>query len=336
MRRTTTIADVVRLTGLSRATVDRVINERGKVKAATREKVAAAVAELRYSQNRLSSLVSGEVKKVLILLPQGKNPLFAELQREMETAAEQAPSAQYAFDTYDPYKAETLVERLATVGDDVNALILSGVDDPDVAEKIERLESRGVRVVMVLSGMSGTRAGTFVGQNNFQAGRLAGRLMAQMLCHKAGSVGILIGTLALRHLLDRRSGFEQFLSQYAPELHPVNMRPYGSDAGGFRGALEKLIADNADLKGIYLCGSGQPEIYDAVREIGPDLKFIAHEITSCSRKALADGTLDFLVASDMGELGQEAVAAAIADKSAAPKRVRTLIYMAENLPSLHD
>ena len=156
--------------------------------------------------------------------------------------------------------------------------------------------------------------------------------MAQFLGRQEGSVATLIGHLNFRHLLDRRSGFEQLLAVSNPDITVVHGKPYGSSATGFSDVLARLIADNPDLLGIYLSGSGQPEIYDAVRDIAPHLKFIGHEVTSCSRAALADGTMDCVVASDLDEIGCLAVQTATAEVAVKPPPSRVLVHVLENLP----
>ena len=65
-----TIQDVVKLSGVSVATVSRVIHNSPNVLPATREKVLAAIRELDYHPNRLAQQFRTQrTKCVLVLLP---------------------------------------------------------------------------------------------------------------------------------------------------------------------------------------------------------------------------------------------------------------------------
>ncbi|WAH55445.1 LacI family DNA-binding transcriptional regulator [Pseudomonas silvicola] len=83
-----TIHEIARLTGVSIATVSRVINGTGRVGAATREKVQACIAEHSFSLNRhASSLRSARSHLLLALVPDLGNPFYAEVIRGINAAA---------------------------------------------------------------------------------------------------------------------------------------------------------------------------------------------------------------------------------------------------------
>ena len=160
----------------------------------------------------------------------------------------------------------------------------------------------------------------------------AGRLMSLLRGRQNGTIAILIGHLQFRHLLDRRSGFEQFIHLHCPEMNIVHVKPYGGDASGFKECLERLRAEHPDLAGLYLTGSGQPEIYDAVREITPEVKFIAHEVTKHTRAALADGSLDVVVGSNLRDVCRLAVEASLTEKQFEAGKTEICVHFVENLP----
>lgn len=332
MSRSITIADIAKKTGLSRATVDRVINLRGNVKEDTRSRVESAIAELKYSTTRLSSMIGSVARHVEVILVEGTNPFFRELTRSIKAAMEEDHAGTFSLRMFDPYHPETLLERLAEIDPKADAVIMVGVDNPEVTQAVDRLLARNVRVITLVSGMSSADNRYYVGQDNFQSGRTAGRLMAELVGDEAGKIAILIGHLQFRHLLDRRSGFEQVLGMKRPDLTPLHIRPYGGDGSQFQAVLDDLVTNHPDLKGIYLCGGGQPQIFAAIKEADLQVKFVAHEVTEVSRRALSDGVLNAVVASDMVEIGQQAVRAAMSETPPQTRPSRINIYFQENLP----
>jgi DNA-binding LacI/PurR family transcriptional regulator len=82
------IAAVAQQAGVSIATVSRVINSSKPVNADTRERVEAAVAALGYRANALArSLMRGESRLLLVLVPDFANPFFSETVKGVESVA---------------------------------------------------------------------------------------------------------------------------------------------------------------------------------------------------------------------------------------------------------
>lgn len=80
-----TIRDVAKESGVSVATVSRVLNQTGYVHEDTRKKVMAAVDKLKYSPNEVArSLYKKKSKLIGLLLPDITNPFFPQLARGVE------------------------------------------------------------------------------------------------------------------------------------------------------------------------------------------------------------------------------------------------------------
>ena len=80
-----TIRDVAKESGVSIATVSRVLNQTGYVHEDTRKKVMAAVDMLKYSPNEVArSLYKKKSKLIGLLLPDITNPFFPQLARGVE------------------------------------------------------------------------------------------------------------------------------------------------------------------------------------------------------------------------------------------------------------
>lgn len=87
---TASIAAVAALAGVSTATVSRVLNRTKAVNDETRERVQAAVAKLGYRANPFArSLISGESRLILVIVPDMANPFFAEIVQGVESVTRQ-------------------------------------------------------------------------------------------------------------------------------------------------------------------------------------------------------------------------------------------------------
>lgn len=85
---TATLHDVARLAGVSIKTVSNVIHGYPHIRAETRERVEAAIDQLHYQPNRAArSLRSGRTDMIGLIVPDLRNPYFAELADDVMRAA---------------------------------------------------------------------------------------------------------------------------------------------------------------------------------------------------------------------------------------------------------
>lgn len=328
----TRITDIVARTGLSRATVDRVINNRGGVSRSSTEKIDAALRELGFAPSRLDSLQKSKSIKIEAFLAKGTNPFFQEISSGLRKAVDlAADDFDFTFRSINPYNTDSIAEKLRTIHPDTQSVITMGVDFPPVQRAIDGLEARGVKVVLYVSDATMTQRSTYVGQDNFAAGRAAGRLMVDTADKPKGEFAVIIGHLQFRHLLDRRSGFEQFVTASKSDHPVVFAEPYGPDPDTARRVVNDLIKTYPNLAGFYLCGGGQPAVFEAIAS--SNVPAIAHEVTPLTRDALSSGALNFVISHDMEELGRNVLNAARCTTNC-PSNVPCgiNIYVPENLP----
>ncbi len=84
------LRDVARYTGVSTATVSRVLNSPEKVSVPTRAKVNAAIAELGYKPNRVARRLSGRrdaARMISLIIPDIQNPFYSFVARGVEDVA---------------------------------------------------------------------------------------------------------------------------------------------------------------------------------------------------------------------------------------------------------
>jgi DNA-binding LacI/PurR family transcriptional regulator len=86
-----TIHDVARVAGVGIGTVSRVLNEHPSVRPATREKVLAAIAQLRFKPNPIArSMISKRTGSIGVIVPFFTRPFHVEVLRGVQNALSQA------------------------------------------------------------------------------------------------------------------------------------------------------------------------------------------------------------------------------------------------------
>ncbi len=329
------MGDVAALSGLSRSTVDRVLNGRAGVRAETVARVEAAMRSLGYAPSSLSARKVVAHKNVALVLPEGTNPFFDVVIRSAGQISGLDAFVGHTFHShrYDTYAPDSVIPVLQSLPPETDALVIVGVDNDDVTDALSGLSARGVRVITIISDAPRAQRFAYVGQDNFATGCTAARLLATMIPQGAGEVALLLGHLQFRHLLDRMSGFRQTLGLSRPDLTVIQPAAYGSDPAMTGQVVAELAARGDALRGVYLAGGGQPSLIDAFADGCPaPLKIIGHEITPYTRKALNEGRFQAVLAHDMDRVMQQALEVALDLRSPEDVHCAINIFVRDNLP----
>ncbi len=330
------MGDVAALSGLSRSTVDRVLNGRNGVRQETVRRVEEAMRTLGYAPSSLSARKIVENQSIALILPEGTNPFFEVIHDKTIAMTQRDRFVGSTFEVfrYDAYAPNTLNEALSLVPAQVDAVVLVGVDNDDATQAINELTQSGKRVVTIVSDTPRAQRYAYVGQDNFAAGRTAANLLAAMIPPGEGEVALLLGHLQFRHLLDRMSGFRQALGLARPELTVVQPRAYGSDPETAKRVIAELANKGDVLRGAYLAGGGQPNLIASLSSSRTSpLKIIGHEVTDATRRALGEGRFQAVLAHNMDEVALRAIEIAQGQRSPDEGICPVKIYVQGNLPA---
>ena len=145
-RRRPTISDVAALTGLSKATVSRALNDRDRVSAATRARVLATLEEIGYIRSHAAaSLSTGRTGLLGLVIGANRNPTVLSAMHGALSAAGDYDVAVYVSETDERH--DTIYGRLlASRAVDGVVHLFPGVTDEPFIRSLQR---RGVPVVVV-------------------------------------------------------------------------------------------------------------------------------------------------------------------------------------------
>lgn len=289
-----TIAQLTTETGLSRSTVDRVLNRRGPVHDRTRQIVEEAL-------NRLSQAGPGQAileADVVVTLGRG---LTAQLQAAWDAQAVTGGFHDLAF-APDEDLLDFVAEHCRTID---RPLMLAIRDIPGVAEILFAARQRGKRVVTVMTDLGAEARDAHVGIDNRAAGRTAALLVGQF--RQAAPVGILLGNPWIRSHTEREIGFRAGLRLAFGQGSRLVEAVGGSSSITTREAVEQMLTDTPALGALYHIGPGSAGVVEAVRRFGLPVMVIGHEINAVTAPLIADGGIQFALASDPALLLETAI-----------------------------
>lgn len=195
------IRDVARETGLSTATISRVMNGATNVSDKTREIVLAASRKLDYLPNPAArTLSTRKSKTIAAIIPTIENSVFAKYVSAIEQAlSEEGYSLVFAISNADPEQESKAVGKLLGLG--AEAFILSGADHPD--DMIELFERRDVPYVFTSVWQPDAEVPT-IGYDNFA---LASRAVGFLEANGHNDIAVIHGPIsASDRTVSRRDG----------------------------------------------------------------------------------------------------------------------------------
>ena len=337
-----TIHDVADAAGVSISTVDRVLNKRSGVRDKTVRKVMATVQRLNYQPDRVAARLSrGRDYRLVFVIPGGGGDFVSALQHHIGEAARRGAADRLVIDTIetDILNGANLAETLNQIDKDWDGIALVALDHPLVRGAVDSLRERGVHVVTLVCDLPSSRREHFVGIDNAAAGRTAGSLLGRLCRHESGSVGLIVGSSALRDHVERRYGFEQILRDEFPGLKLLPIEESADREDRLAMITRTWLKTRDDLTGIYAAGAGLMGAVTALETAGrqKDVILIGHDLTPAARRALTSGTLDALINQNIGHEVRSAVRILISlidgtEMWTDQEHIRIDIFLRDNLP----
>lgn len=146
-----TIKDIAKLSGVSQATVSRVINNPSSVKEETRRIVEQVIAENRYSPNAMArGLSMNESNTIGVVVPDISNPFFCEVIKGISAVADQNDLRIILCDTDEnPKKEVAFLENLEQ--QKLKGIIITPISDSNEfdSEFSSIIEGVGIPIILV-------------------------------------------------------------------------------------------------------------------------------------------------------------------------------------------
>lgn len=252
-----TIKQIAEIAGVSRGTVDRVLNQRGSVRPETARRILEVVQTLDYTPNaaaRNLAVSKRHLKLGCVLFPASKIRFFQQITDSLEQKCRELQ--QYGVcveirynDRLDPAYQDSLIDELVSCG--VHGLVLYGFNQESTRAKIAELAAKGIPVITANTDIPDSRRLSYVGCDYVRSGRIAANLLS-LLLNGRGTVGVVQGAHRVLCLEGRLKGFAAYLSENAPEIRIVSVKKNLNDDFVMFSAVQELLNAHPDLDAILV------------------------------------------------------------------------------------
>lgn len=290
-----TIKEIAALAGVSRGTVDRVLNHRGDVNPQTEEKILEIIRALDYKPNKAGIVLAAQKKNLklgVVLLGIG-NPFFDDVLSGVYEKARELDSYNCSVlirqTEYNPNQQLDAIEELLSEG--INGLAISPYNDSAVREKINSLCDHGIPVVTLNTDIENSRRTAYVGSNFYRSGEAAAGLMHLMTKGEV-RVGIISGSQNILCHTERIAGFSHITASH-PNIRIVETVNNNDDDQISRELTEKLLADHPEINAIYFTAGGVCGGCQAIENSGRknDITVISNDLVPTTREYMEKGLI---------------------------------------------
>lgn len=301
------ISEIVAATGLSRATVDRVLNKRPGVHPRTQAHVLRVLAHLENNGQaglqEASALEKREAARIGVVVQAGET--FRRSILETVQKMKDADGGVAVLQAVASRSDEETIELIRTVGRDSDGLALVSKNIEPVKSALKELQGAGKSVVALVSDLDATVRNAYVGIDNRAAGQLAAFILGRCL-ERTGEakVAVVAGYFSYLCQEDREIGFRSLLRQRFPQIEIVEIiKGEDSREATYEAAL-RLFKKRHDIAGIYNVAGGNFGLARAIDEAQFVRRplYITHEVNEVTEPLLRTGVIDFLITQNIQSL----------------------------------
>lgn len=309
-----TIKQIAEAAGVSRGTVDRALNNRGRIRPELAEQIKRLAEEMGYRPNQFGRALSMSKNhiKIGVILQASETPFMHEVLngiRDAKTEVDTSGGTVLLCKIPHISEKDTLDAMEYMRREGVSAIAMVPIETEAVKKNIDLfVEEYGIPIVTFNSDAENTSRLCFVGQNGLQCGRAAAGLMGALMGAK-GKAAVISGYEANQSLHNRVIGFSSEMREKFPGIRLLEPQYCREETALAEQITERLLTENPDIKGIYMTSHGEEGVCRALKRFGRagSVKMIANDFMGKNYELLREGSIDFLIGQDAYIQGYEPV-----------------------------
>lgn len=310
-----TIKDVAVLAGVSIGTVDRVLNDRGRVAPETLRRVRHAISELDYTPNLTARHLSkAKTYTFGVMMPhEGQDCGYWELPRSgiaraaRDLAFHNVHARHFNFNRHSSASFEECCRHVRE--SDLDGLVLA----PVLSHPAERFlaaihNEKGIPAVLFDSHVEAGGRFTFVGQDPFNSGLVAGKLLKILRRRGTICAVVTVGTDDY-HLARRGEGFCHFFRD-DPTVNIRSIELVPREERDLAGELRRFLAPvMEDLSGVFVTNALSHFVVEYLETGGPShhVPLVTYDLIPQNVEYLRRGIIDFVISQEPETQGYQAM-----------------------------
>ncbi len=308
---TITMQELADMAGVSRSTVDRALNNRGRVNRATKERICRLAETMGYEPDLAAKTLASKSKvfKIGCILNSGGNSFFNDVEEGIRSAAEELSGFNIqvltkAVDHLDVACQLSTIEELVSEG--IQALAITALNTPEIAGKLNELIASGIPVVALTADITGVDYLCYVGCDHIRSGRITAN-MAGLIAGPSANILFVLGSKSLLGHSRRLQGFEEVIHADYKQMSIVDVIETQDDDFIAYNKLYNFLSVHSDIDLVVFSAGASNGGIRAITDLSCSCKIIAFDMTSHNRQYLEDGIISCVLCQEPYMQGYQAV-----------------------------
>ena len=308
-----TIKQIAEICGVSRGTVDRVINGRGKVKEEKRALILQTMEKFGYQPNPAArALVSQRQSPIVgIIISASEIQFFAPVIRALRKAASYYERfglrAQWHLLTgYSAADQCTAIAALQAEG--AAAIIINPISEPEVIEALDECIHNDIFVIALNNDFESDIPHVYVGSDYAAGGRTAAALLRKLRTDSIHAGVVYSGVRMLGHM-HRIEAFRERLTAEKDCTIAAMAVSFDDDIKAYESTLE-MLEEHPEINAFFIATSGGAHgVCQALVKKGrsDDITVVTFDIIPAIRSAMHSGIIDAAIYQHPRRQGQIAM-----------------------------
>jgi LacI family transcriptional regulator len=270
MTKRPTIIDIAKILGVSTATVHRALHNHPSMTPTTKNRVLQMAKKMGYKPNLAARYLSSKRSlRISVNTLKGTTSFWDEVRTgiEDEKKSLDLENVEIEYRTYPQLGEGELAAFEAALDSKVDGIITFPSNPESLKPAMRRAARSNVPVVFVATDAPGTGRLSVVSIDTMASGSLAADLMGRLV-HGQGTVAVTLFDAAILEHAEKFKAFRNTMQSLYPDIrvHPP-IEDHDLDEVAYK-QCRKLIAENADLVGIYVTTEASTPVINAVRDAG--------------------------------------------------------------------
>lgn len=295
-----TIKDIAKEANVSIGTVYRALNNKGRIKDETKQKILDIAARLDYRPNTVARKFALWNKfNILVVMPKEPDYYWDDINQGLSSIKNELSEFGLEIETFfilSSDNSETLHLDIIKILEEkqYDGLVIAPLHINRFTEIINYVNKNNIPLVLFNDGAVNKDRLFYYGPDNIASGRIAGELFSKLIGGR-GNICIITKSQFLALYSERMKGFCEYIHDNHPLINVFDVITYNS--GEEKSLLRKTLKDHPNLNGIYVMDAISAGIFGKIlKEEGVhNLTLIGHEISPLSKKMLLEGFATALI-----------------------------------------
>lgn len=292
-----TIKQIAEMCGVSRGTVDRVLNNRGKVKKETEQMIRKIAEELGYVPNMAGKVLAANRKELAIgvVLASEGNAFFDDVLRGIRRAETEIAGygTRVILKTLKGYHVQQQLDAIEEIRGQINALILNPISDPAIAGKINQLMDSGICVITINTDIQNSKRMCYVGSDYTKGGETACGMLGMITGGAPTTIGVITGSTRVLGHNQRITGFQNVIDRRYNDFHIVDCEQTDDDDIQAFEVTKQMLLRHPQIDAIFIVAAGVYGVCRAVMSLGLEdkINIICFDSTPASVEMIRKGVI---------------------------------------------